>query len=182
MPDILMDLVQGTSCGRPTASARTPARTRGAGASLALVVRPVVALLLPLVASTAACDGPAQPTADTAAARAAQELVQARLLGGYIPDPAAAATWARVSATQRQVRAMLSAAGVHLAEHPGACPAVRDLLAEGLLNPSAGERDAWGQPFTLECAAEAARVCSSGPDGRPHSFDDVCLPRLPLQS
>jgi hypothetical protein len=133
----------------------------------------VVAVAL-LVACSVACSDPSSPDAQTSRAHAAS------ILGGFTPSAADTAHWRDVFATRDQTRAVIAAAGIHLAEHPGMCPSAADLVREGLLNPSSSAHDPWGQSFAIECVGEIVRVCSAGPDGHSGTLDDICEPRAGL--
>jgi hypothetical protein len=52
--------------------------------------------------------------------------------------------------------------------HPLSCPTLTDL-------GSADERDAWQNPYVIECTGETA-VSSAGPDRRDHTQDDIHYP------
>jgi hypothetical protein len=70
--------------------------------------------------------------------------------------------------------AIVLAATKWMTEHSeGACPSIAQLKADRVLEPMAEEKDAWVQPFTLECTDTEVVVASPGPDGKWKTADDL---------
>lgn len=74
-----------------------------------------------------------------------------------------------VRSARADARVLLSAATMWQADNAG-CPTVDDLaLARG-----ARLRDAWDAPFRIVCGPDGnVTVHSNGPDGSPHTEDDI---------
>lgn len=86
---------------------------------------------------------------------------------------------ARVDQTTSDVRAVLSAATMWVAENPGGeCPSVQKLVDDGQLNKSSRLKDAWENEFKIECEGEEPTVISGGPDGQMGNDDDIRTDRL----
>lgn len=56
------------------------------------------------------------------------------------------------------------------------CPDVRALVADGVIDRGKVDRDAWGQPWRIQCEALDATIVSMGPDRRPDTEDDIRVP------
>ncbi len=80
---------------------------------------------------------------------------------------------ARVKQATTDVAGIRTAAGMWLAQGHDECPAVSDLIEEGILDRHTRREDPWGQAFVVECDAGDVEVISVGPDHELGTADDV---------
>lgn len=79
----------------------------------------------------------------------------------------------RRKTARNDASAIGSAATMWLAEHPGGCPTVAALRADGMLDRSKNERDPWGGAYTITCDGEHMTVRTAGRDHVFGTRDDV---------
>ena len=79
----------------------------------------------------------------------------------------------RERVTRIGARTMRSAANAWRAEHPGECPTPVQLRDARFIERGASLEDAWGTPYTIDCAADDVTVVSAGPDKQPSTPDDL---------
>ena len=82
---------------------------------------------------------------------------------------------AREEQTQTDLRTIMQAATIYMAQNRDNCPgSVADLVEDGQLSSSARTVDAWGNEFTIQCEAGSEPVViSPGADRQEGSADDI---------
>jgi hypothetical protein len=53
------------------------------------------------------------------------------------------------------------------------CPAIDDLVREGVIDRASSVTDPWGHPWRIVCQADDVIVSSAGPDGIEGTRDDI---------
>lgn len=82
---------------------------------------------------------------------------------------------ARIEQTRTDLRVVLQATTIFMAQNRDRCPAsVAELVEDGQLSRSARTTDAWGNDFSIQCEAGSEPVAMSpGPDGQEGTSDDI---------
>ena len=63
-----------------------------------------------------------------------------------------------------------------LTSDPSRCPTLKELVAEGILDPDGHQSDPWGTAFAIACDQREAIVRSAGPDRKLDTEDDIQSP------
>lgn len=85
---------------------------------------------------------------------------------------------AKESTTQTNTRGIRAAIRTWWLEHdPVECPDFDDLVKSGALDEDSNERDAWGEPWHIQCAEGNVTVSSAGPDRQLDTADDIRAPQ-----
>ena len=122
--------------------------------------------------------GSASPTKTSSASEPVQESEAAkktkRKRGPFLPS---AKTRAAIKKTEVLVKQVAGAVTLH-ASMKGEVPKnLRGLVTQELIEPNA-LKDAWAKPLRLRQLrgkGQSHEVCSSGPDHRPNTGDDICV-------
>lgn len=61
----------------------------------------------------------------------------------------------------------------YVAENPGDCPSMDDLVSEGYIDENRRTTDPWDNDFEVECEGTSVTVLSVGPDGQAGTDDDI---------
>lgn len=80
---------------------------------------------------------------------------------------------ARVKSTKSDAQAVRAAVSLWVSDNPGKCPAVTDLMNDGVLDKSKRTTDAWDHDFSIVCEGDDVVVTSAGPDGQMGTEDDI---------
>jgi len=85
---------------------------------------------------------------------------------------------AQTREARTQCNAIRMATLLYKSAHPGGCPTVVQLEADGELDPSFSGTDPWGSSFKVQCTREDAACTSPGPDRTLGTPDDIREPPL----
>jgi len=66
-----------------------------------------------------------------------------------------------------------------LTHDPVQCPDFDELVKSGALDEGSPRRDAWGEPWQIQCAGGAVSVVSAGQDRQLDTADDIRAPAPP---
>ncbi len=80
---------------------------------------------------------------------------------------------ANIKTTATDAQAIRSAVTLWIAEHPGKCPSVKELVDDKTLDNSKRHKDAWDHDFDIKCEGTEIMVVSPGPDGQMGTEDDI---------
>lgn len=80
---------------------------------------------------------------------------------------------AQIKSTQTDAQALRSAVVLYVADHPRECPAVSDLVSEGILDSSKRTTDAWDTEFAIACEDGEIEIVSAGEDLEFNTEDDI---------
>jgi general secretion pathway protein G len=83
---------------------------------------------------------------------------------------------AKVKQTEQAIDVIRSAVRLYDNDHPGQCPTIDQLRADGTLDSSKSANDSWGHQFRINCEGGDVAVTSDGPDGHQGTDDDIPPP------
>jgi prepilin-type N-terminal cleavage/methylation domain-containing protein len=84
---------------------------------------------------------------------------------------------ARRKATESNAREIRAAVRAFWFENEhGDCPGVDQLISDGALDRGSPRRDAWGEPWRIECLDNDVNVISAGNDRKLGTPDDIRAP------
>lgn len=80
---------------------------------------------------------------------------------------------AKIRTAEQEIDVVRSSVRLYENDHPGQCPTVEQLQAEGFLDRNRRTVDPWGHGYVIACETGEVGVMSPGPDGRPGTDDDI---------